>query len=63
MTIQPGEGKAQEDIINICKYLKEGCKEVRARLEPTDGTSGSGHKLNHKRFHLKIRKHFTVNVN
>lgn len=26
-TVQPGEGEAQGGLINVCKYLKGGCKE------------------------------------
>ncbi|KAK4819773.1 LOW QUALITY PROTEIN: hypothetical protein QYF61_011373 [Mycteria americana] len=65
-TVQPGEEKAQGDLINVCKYLKRGCKENGARLfslVPSGRTRGSGHKLKHRRFPLNIRKHcFTVRV-
>jgi len=43
------------------KYLKEGCKEDRVRVfavVPSDKTKGNGHKLQHRRFPLNIRKHF-----
>jgi len=58
--------------MNVYKYLKGGCKENRARLfsvMPCGGRRGSGQKLKHRRFCLKVRKHcfvlvwfFTVSV-
>jgi len=60
-TVQPGEEKAQGDFISLYKYLKGGCKQDGARLfsvVPWDRTRGSGHKLQHRQFHLDIRKHF-----
>ncbi|KAK4832897.1 LOW QUALITY PROTEIN: hypothetical protein QYF61_026447 [Mycteria americana] len=65
-TVQPGEEKAQGDLINVYKYLKGGRKEDTARLcsvVPSDRTRGNGHNLKHRRFPLNIRKHFfTVRV-
>ena len=66
MTVQPGEEKAQGDLINVHKYLKGGCREDGARLfsaVPSDRTRGNGHKPKHRRFPLDIRKpFFTVRV-
>ncbi|XP_032299214.1 adenylate kinase 9 isoform X1 [Coturnix japonica] len=44
-----------------CKYLKEGCNEGRARLfleVPSARTRGKGHRLQHRRCPLTIRKNF-----
>lgn len=46
-----GLGKAQGDLSNIDKYLREECTEDTARLlseEPSARTRGYGHKLAHR---------------
>lgn len=56
------QGRLREDLINVCKSLKSGCQESGAlgsfQLCLVAETGGSGHKLEHWRFHVDTRKHF-----
>jgi len=49
------------DLIYTYKYLKGLCQKDGAKLfsvVPSDRTSGNGHKLKHRKFHLNMTKNF-----
>ena len=54
------------DFINTYKYLKGGCQDDGTGLfsiVPNDRPRVNGHKLEHRKFHLNMRKNFfTVRV-
>ena len=59
--VQAAEEKAPGGLLCVCKYLKGGCGQDRARLFsvlPSAGTRGNVHKLEHRRFPVNIRKQF-----
>ena len=60
-TVQPGEEKAQRDLIHVYKYREGGHNEEEGdrlfSVLPTDRTRDSGHKLKNMTLHLNTRKH------
>lgn len=53
------EGQAQEELIQVYKYLQGGCKEEGARFFPVVPSARAGgheHTLVHRKFHLKLRE-------
>ncbi|GAB0181284.1 hypothetical protein GRJ2_000593700 [Grus japonensis] len=58
--------RLREDLINAYKYLKAGCQDDATGLfsvVPSDRTRDNRHKLEHRKFHLNMRKSiFTLRV-
>lgn len=64
-SVHPGEEKDQGNLINVYEYLMGGSKAEKARLPSTvasDWTGAFEHRLKYGRFHLKIKRFFTVRV-
>lgn len=50
-------------LINACSYSKGGCQEDGARcfsVVPSDRIQRNGHKVNHNKFYLNMRKIFVT---
>ena len=61
----PGQQQPELSAISAHKHLKGGCQGDGARhcsVVPSDRTRGSGHNLQHRWFHLNVRKNFTLRV-
>ncbi|KAK4832506.1 LOW QUALITY PROTEIN: hypothetical protein QYF61_023571 [Mycteria americana] len=59
--VQPGDGKAQGDLVCVYKYMVGGTEEDGAKLFSVGSrhrTRGNGHKLKHIKFYLNTRKKF-----
>lgn len=57
--LQPGEEKAQKGLTAVCKYLKGGCREAKARLfsEVHSGSArGNRCKQEHRKFQLNMQR-------
>ena len=51
------------DVISPYRYLESECQTGRARLFPvalSDRSRGSGHKLEHRKFHTNMRKNLFI---
>ena len=51
------------DVISPYRYLESECQTGRARLFPvalSDRSRGSGHKLEHRKFHTNMQENFCM---